>query len=226
MNSDDADAMVELVDTVQYGLDACVNYVTSYTDTSLDFNEMQQEAKSILNKVIARLKKRVLSRSERKSMKIYANKTHLKSEVSWLRSLFDKAKEKVGDLKKWLPKIMKALNIVLDSLQKIFPQLDIVKEYKDHIYNAADLDSIKSDETGEDPHAGHMSPGIDEKEKVLKQLQDEFDLKEYKASIDSAKAEYDNVHMHTLYSEFIEYALGDYDIEFYKGIEGLAFIRE
>jgi hypothetical protein len=40
--------------------------------------------------------------------------------------------------KKWLKKIFKAINIVIDSLKAIFPQLDVVKEFKEHLENLSD----------------------------------------------------------------------------------------
>jgi hypothetical protein len=76
-------------------------------------------------------------------------KDFLRFERDLIFGFINKIK-KIRDLKKWLPKIIKALNIVLGSLQKIFPELEIANEFKDHFSNAADLESIKTNDLEKD----------------------------------------------------------------------------
>ncbi|HXW11478.1 MAG TPA: hypothetical protein VD694_01870 [Nitrososphaeraceae archaeon] len=89
--------------------------------------------KSLLKDLEKRIDNEKLSRTEKIAMKVYQVKAeYLKYVRNIIRSFADQI-TKVKHLMKWLRPIFESLNIVLDSLQKIFPQLGVVKEFKEQL---------------------------------------------------------------------------------------------
>jgi hypothetical protein len=62
---------------------------------------------------------------------------HLKFEqavLQYIIGIWEGLGERL-DIRKWLRKAFKAINIIIDSLKAAFPQLDAVKQFKDHFLN-------------------------------------------------------------------------------------------
>ncbi|MGH9989154.1 MAG: hypothetical protein ACREAS_01820 [Nitrososphaera sp.] len=65
---------------------------------------------------------------------------HLKFEqavLQYIIGIWEGLGERL-DIRKWLRKAFKAINIIIDSLKSAFPQLDAVKQFKDHFLNLSE----------------------------------------------------------------------------------------
>jgi len=145
----DLTSFAEVLQTIRDFLNVYVNdvfpYVTPQGDTSTTDQEPFPDAGPALNRAIEKCEARPIDEMTMNRLKKSQMRApFLNFENSMLNWLIDKIK-KLKDLKKWLPKIFKALNIILDSLMKVIEQLGVVKEFKDHLSNASDVESISTE---------------------------------------------------------------------------------
>jgi hypothetical protein len=129
-------------------------YVDEYWTRTIpeDFHDLRNSAydalraeggiNSILDNIITTLRNRDVDPNKRRQIyQIGLRAPHLQFENQTLGGIIGRLRGSIDNLnifKKWLKKIFKAINIVIDSLKAIFPQLDVVKEFKEHLENLSD----------------------------------------------------------------------------------------
>jgi uncharacterized protein YlaI len=97
---------------------------------------------AILDYIIRQCREDRVDEDTRQRIQTYNLKAdHLKFEQAVLEHIFGKFWEGWRDrldIRKWLRKALKAINVIIDSLKLAFPQLDAVKQFKDHFLNLSE----------------------------------------------------------------------------------------
>ena len=155
VNEQDLGAIADLLETIRdffsYCLDERIFYkivdeATGDVDTDptwvVDRDIIRRgvvASKRILESVITQCRDGTVDEETRQKIKIYNLKAdHSKLEQIIFKRIFGKLRDAYSrgiDIKKWLMKAFKAVNIIIDSLKLAFPPLEVTKELKDHFAN-------------------------------------------------------------------------------------------